>query len=298
MKTAAGARCPAPTAARPSARTSLRASYPRAWVMPGGKVFGVSAERMWSLDPAGNGTLTVHGVYKGAPSSSATNPLNVGATNGAVMFDIGKVLIAGGNGSYNGEGWPASRLATVIDMNSGTPVLTEQAPMAKPAPLPRTPWRCPTAQVLITGGTRRGNNNGADAVYAVELWNPETGTWRTGASAAMYRGYHSTSALLPNGAVLSAGGGHARAGDQPERRDLLPTATVPQRERQRPARAAAGDRRDQRPRLRARRRAAAGPGRPHPRSASSRSWPSRTPRTRSTAASAASRSRSRRTASA
>ena len=183
----------------------LRASYPRAWVMPGGRVFGVSAERMWSLDPAGNGAITVHGAFKTAPGNLA-DPPNVGATNGAVMFDIGKVLIAGGNGSFNGDGWPASNKATVIDMNGGTPVLREQAAMANPRRYPNA-LVLPDGRVLMTGGTRRGNDNGASSVFAAELWNPDTGTWTTAASAAIFRGYHSTSALLPNGTVLSAGGG-------------------------------------------------------------------------------------------
>ena len=183
----------------------LRASYPRAWVMPGGKVFGVSAERMWTLDPAGNGSVSVHGVFKGAPSNTA-NPQNVGASNSAVMYDIGKVLIVGGNGSYNGEGWVASNKATSINVNSGSPVLTEQPAMSNPRRYPNT-IVLPDGKVLVTGGTRKGNDNGANAVYAAEIWNPDTGTWTVGASAAVYRGYHSNTLLLPNGTVLSAGGG-------------------------------------------------------------------------------------------
>jgi len=182
----------------------LRASYPRAWVMPGGQVFGVSAERLWSLDPAGNGTITIHGAFKTAPNST-TKP-NVGATNSAVMFDIGKVLVVGGNGSFNGDGMPASKLATLIDMNSGTPTLTEQPAMANPRRYPNT-LVLPDGKVLVTGGTMLGNSNGANAVYAAESWNPVSGTWSSGASAAIYRGYHSFTVLLPNGAVLSTGGG-------------------------------------------------------------------------------------------
>ena len=183
----------------------LRASYPRAWVMPSGRVFGVSAERMWSIDPAGQGAVTIHGAFKTAPGNIA-NPPNVGATNTAVMFDIGKVLIAGGNGSFNGDGWPASRQATVIDMNSGNPVLTEQPAMAFARRYPNS-IVLPDGKVVITGGAARGNNNGVNAVYAAEIWNPATGNWTVGANAAVYRGYHSFSVLLPNGTVLSTGGG-------------------------------------------------------------------------------------------
>lgn len=39
----------------------------------------------------------------------------------------------------------------------------------------------------------------------VELWDPQTGTWRLGAAQAEKRAYHSTAILLPDGRVVSAG---------------------------------------------------------------------------------------------
>lgn len=185
----------------------LRASYPRAWVAPSGKVFGISAETMWTLDVAANGGLggvTVHGRFK--TPASTTAPVNVGATNSAVMFAPGKVLQAGGNGYFNGDGYPASNMATVVDFNGATPVLTETARMAHARRYINLVV-LPDGQVLATGGTRVGNNGGADAVYAAEIWNPATGTWTLGASAAQVRVYHSATLLLPNGTVLSTGGG-------------------------------------------------------------------------------------------
>lgn len=185
----------------------LRASYPRAWVAPSGKLFGLSAERLWTLDAAGNGTITVHGAFKTAPN--ATTRPNVGATNAAAMYDIGKILVAGGNGSDNGEGLPASNQATVIDINGATPVLTEQPAMANPRRYGNAVV-LPDGKVLVSGGATYGNlyaGQPSAAVYATELWNPATGTWATGASAAVYRGYHSFTVLLPNGTVLSTGGG-------------------------------------------------------------------------------------------
>ena len=44
-------------------------------------------------------------------------------------------------------------------------------------------------------------------VYAAELWSPATGQWRTLAAMQITRQYHSTALLLPDGRVLSAGGG-------------------------------------------------------------------------------------------
>ncbi|MEH3087157.1 MAG: RICIN domain-containing protein [Xylophilus ampelinus] len=187
----------------------LRASYPRAWVAPSGKVFGISAERMWTLDPAGNGGIVVHGAFKNAPSANAANAPNVGATNTAAMYDIGKLLVVGGNGSYNGDELPASRLATAIDINGAAPVLTEQPAMSY-ARRYGNAIALPDGRVLVTGGTTYGNMyNGqpAASVTAAEIWNPATGAWTVGANAAVFRGYHSFTALLPNGTVLSLGGG-------------------------------------------------------------------------------------------
>jgi hypothetical protein len=38
------------------------------------------------------------------------------------------------------------------------------------------------------------------------MWDPATGKWTKMASISVYRGYHSTALLLPDGRVLSAGG--------------------------------------------------------------------------------------------
>ena len=185
----------------------LRASYPRAWVAPSGKVVGISAETVWSLDVAangGSGGVTVLGKFKTPASNTA--PVNVGATNSAVMFAPGKVLQAGGNGYFNGDGYPASNMATVVDFNGAAPVITETAAMAYARRYINLVV-LPDGQVLATGGTKVGNNGGADAVYAAEIWNPATGAWTAGASAAQIRVYHSATLLLPNGTVLSTGGG-------------------------------------------------------------------------------------------
>ena len=63
--------------------------------------------------------------------------------------------------------------------------------------------------VLATGG----NSSGAslvdldNGVYPAERWNPATGQWQTLAAMQVTRQYHSTALLLPDGRVLSAGGG-------------------------------------------------------------------------------------------
>jgi YVTN family beta-propeller protein len=193
----------------------LRTSFPHAFVAPNGQVFGISSDKMWYLDPNannGSGAITYVGNFKQGYSDIA-DPFNVGALSLAVMYDIGKIIQVGGNGGNNGDGFPASNMATSFDINNGTPVLTE---------LPRMNFRrrygngivLASGEVVITGGTTLGNyyaggerDRGSQPVYAAEIWNPDTNQWKVGANAATIRVYHSISSLLTNGAILSTGGG-------------------------------------------------------------------------------------------
>lgn len=61
-------------------------------------------------------------------------------------------------------------------------------------------------EVLLSGGSGVDNTL-TDVAYPVELYNPATATWTLGASATIPRLYHSTALLLPDGSVLTAGGG-------------------------------------------------------------------------------------------
>jgi hypothetical protein len=70
----------------------------------------------------------------------------------------------------------------------------------------------PDGTVLVTGGTRGAafNDLGQGApVHEAELWQPDDagGSFRTVAAELIDRCYHSTALLLPDGRVLSAGGG-------------------------------------------------------------------------------------------
>jgi|GEM_PF-870429 len=178
--------------------------YPRAWAAPNGGVFGISSEKMWYLDYSGSGAVRVAGNFKTGVNTS-TRP-NIGPTSSAVMFAPGRILQVGGNGYHDGHATPSSALATVIDINGAAPVVTEVAPMSFARQWPSATV-LPDGRVVVTGGTRYGNNGGADAVYEAELWNPASGAWTTGARAAQIRVYHSAAILMPNGTLLSTGGG-------------------------------------------------------------------------------------------
>jgi hypothetical protein len=117
----------------------------------------------------------------------------------AVMYDVGKVLYAGGGRTTN--------TAETIDLTSGTPTWKWTGSMAYERRHLNTTV-LPTGEVLATSGTAGTVfNDLTKIVRAAEMWNPRTGVWTTLASAGIPRGYHSTAVLLPDGRVLVTGGG-------------------------------------------------------------------------------------------
>ncbi|KQT60070.1 hypothetical protein ASG52_18255 [Methylobacterium sp. Leaf456] len=177
--------------------------YPRMWVGPRGGVFGISSDRTWVLDPTGAGAIVTF-PFK-TPANADTRP-NIGPTSTAVMYDTGRILQVGGNGYSNGYPMPSSNRATVFDLNGTRLTTADVAPMTHPRQWANATV-LPDGRVLVTGGSRYADNDGADAVHEAEIWNPATRAWTLGASAGTYRGYHSSAILLPNGTVLTAGGG-------------------------------------------------------------------------------------------
>jgi hypothetical protein len=129
-----------------------------------------------------------------------------------VMYRPGLVMKAGS--SYlsppadNGGGIPSKATAYVLDATATTPDWRAVDAME----FPRTHLNLtslPDGNVLATGGsTDIGGVNPANAVYAAEVWSPETETWTTLASMQRPRLYHSTAIILADGRVLVAGSGH------------------------------------------------------------------------------------------
>ena len=165
--------------------------YPWMDVAPDGRAFYSGPDQtMRSLDTAGGGTWQTFGQR---------DTLNRDYGSHA-MFDLGKILVAGGGDS--------SRDARVIDLNGANPQVSATAPMAY-GRRQHNLTVLADGTVLATGG----NSSGASlvdldhGVYPAELWNPVTGQWRTLAAMQVTRQYHSTALLLPDGRVLSAGGG-------------------------------------------------------------------------------------------
>ena len=64
----------------------------------------------------------------------------------------------------------------------------------------------PNGKVMISGGSIATQNDPSCAVHAAEIWDPDTETFTVVASHELSRIYHSTSSLLPDGRILTAGG--------------------------------------------------------------------------------------------
>ncbi|MCW7540292.1 discoidin domain-containing protein [Aquabacterium sp. A7-Y] len=186
---------PGATSAELFGKFDARWWYPRAYVGLDGRVVGVSNDRMWRLDAHGAGRI----------ESLGPTGHRLGVSGMSLMYRPGRLLLAGGGSLHNTDALPGTRQATLIDFGPPSPQVMPAEPMAR-----ARNWAnavaLPDGQVLVTGGTAVGNHSDT-AIFEAELWNPDTGRWRTLAPAAERRLYHSVSLLLPSGAVLNAGGG-------------------------------------------------------------------------------------------
>ena len=172
--------------------------YPWLDVAPDGRVFYSGPDQtMRKLDPAGGGSWQSFGQRDSINRSYGSH----------AVYDVGKTLVAGGGSS--------SPDARVIDTNGTTPSVTPTAPMAF-GRRQHNLTLLADGSVLATGGNSTGASlidmNGG--VYNAERWDPSSGQWTTLAAQAVTRQYHSTALLLPDGRVLSSGGGICGTCDQ------------------------------------------------------------------------------------
>ena len=174
-------------------RVPVDYDYPRAFVAPNGKVFIAGMKPITRyLDTSGTGAYT-----------TVANTIDGARTFGtAVMYDIGKVLIAGG--AY-GNAYTPLKTAEVIDLGAATPTWRNVAPMAFARTYPNATIMA-DGRILISGGnSAAGQEDATKPVLAGEIWDPATEKFTTVASMPHFRTYHSTAGLLPDGRVLSTG---------------------------------------------------------------------------------------------
>jgi PKD repeat protein len=164
--------------------------YPRTFLAPNGRIFYAGEQQMSRyLNTSGTGSW----------SNVGNRRYGVRPYGAAVMYEDGKILYVGGGRTTN--------TAEVIDLNAGSPTWQWTGSMAF-SRRNHNATLLPTGEVLVTGGSSASAfNDVAHAIRAAEIWNPATGVWRTVASNAVARTYHSTTLLLPDGRVLHTGSG-------------------------------------------------------------------------------------------
>ena len=121
------------------------------------------------------------------------------------MYDIGKVLVSGG--TIKDGGADSFKSSVIID------TATQQSTDTSDMIFGRTQHNLTIladGTVLATGGNTDGAAYVSEVagVFRPELWSPETGQWQAMNDMQVDRQYHAIALLLPDGRVLSSGGGY------------------------------------------------------------------------------------------
>jgi hypothetical protein len=183
--------------------------YPRNFVGPSGRIFGLDHHWMYEIDPYGigddgkAGSLKMFQAHWDIPNTRGGDSYRGwSATSSAVMYRPGKILQLGGTQAN----------ATSIDINGPAPVLTDLPPMSQ-----TREWAnatvMPDGKVFVSGGSSKNllrdpaNQDAGEPWYDTEIFDPRTGAWSQAAPLSVRRFYHSVALLLTDGTILSSGGG-------------------------------------------------------------------------------------------
>lgn len=193
----------------------LLPTYPRVFAMPDGRAISLSdnSNDTEILDLSGAGSWTY------LQDTLDPNLHNYGP---ALMYDTGKI-------AYIGGGNTPTQNISILDVNVANPAWryagggTTKPPADSPYVMQRARRQnnatiLADGTVLITGGTDvTGWNDPNGLIATAEIWDPVTEqvTQVADANANIFRGYHSTALLLPDGRVLVTGGDHDYGGAIP-----------------------------------------------------------------------------------
>ena len=154
------------------------------------------------LFTAGSGlesfSLDLQGGYQSHGAQSADSDDRLHGTT--VMYDVGKLLVAGG-------GRPSLSSAVTIDINGTVPVVASTGSLHTPRSMHNSVL-LPGGQVMVVGGTEAGIPfSDENSVFEPELWDPSTTQWQKMAAHRMPRNYQSTALLMKDARVIAMGGG-------------------------------------------------------------------------------------------
>jgi hypothetical protein len=171
-------------------------TYPFMYLLPNGNVIHVGGTEY----PTVTESLNI------ASQTWTTVDSRVIDGGSSTMYLPNKFVKAGSATDSQGTG-PSSNTTFVLDLTQNSPLWQQTPPMAFPRSFLNL-TELPDGTVLATGGeTDKNGGNIANAIYAAELWNPQTTGWSTMASMHTPREYHSTALLLPDGRLLQSGMG-------------------------------------------------------------------------------------------
>jgi Domain of unknown function (DUF1929)/Ricin-type beta-trefoil lectin domain len=156
----------------------------------------------YTINTSGTGVITATGTRDGITRDYGSFS----------TYDIGKsVVVGGGKITEGGVANVPTRTAVVVNSSTGLiPSVTSTGSLSTG----RRQFNATLladGTVLATGGlTSAATSDQVDlnhAATAAERWDPATGQWTVLASASRIRQYHSTATLLPDGRVMTGGGG-------------------------------------------------------------------------------------------
>ena len=198
-------------------------NYPRTFLSSDGNIVGISYNKTWVMDLNNDNRVSKTGEIPLAKSGipKVLEPVNsksdhdhdkqnlklltigspVGSQNSVVMFEKDKVLVFGGK--QVGEEYSSSNKVFLIDFsNSFKPKIKELKSMNF-ARANGDATILPDGNIFINGGQ---SYNEQYSVFTPEIYNPITQTTKNMSKSYFRRNYHSTSLLLPDGRILTAGG--------------------------------------------------------------------------------------------
>ena len=213
-------------------------SYPKSFLSSDGNVFGISYNKLWSLNPDGDGSIKKvgeielatgglkfladvdkHGKKNGKHLTVGTIGSGIGSTATAVMIDKDKVVLLGGDQTdgkilhkYHEannmdhtlrEFFPSNQVRLIDISDSTKPIVTRLKGMNYPRSNSNTTIM-PNGQLFVNGGT--SFNELTFSVFTPEIYDPKKNEWKEMQQSLIRRNYHSSTLLLPDGRILVSGG--------------------------------------------------------------------------------------------
>ncbi|HYA34803.1 MAG TPA: kelch repeat-containing protein [Candidatus Binataceae bacterium] len=179
-------------------------AYATATLLPNDSVLIAGGEPSFTVSPPSPSTLASTEIYDSSSNSFATSTpsMNIAREQAtATLLPNGKVLIAGGL-DESGDS-----LASTEIYDPSTNSFAASTPSMNIARAGATATLLPNGMVVIVGGFLVANGSSAwNSLASTEIYDPSTNTFATSTPTMNVARANATATLLPNGAILIAGG--------------------------------------------------------------------------------------------